>query len=246
MAELMSIPEAAKELGLDPSRVRALVASGGLAGLKLGHRWVVDSAAVAQRRRDRRPPGRPFEPHNAWALIFLASELPVPWLDASSRWRLAQALALQGLSGLRPRLGRRAVPRPFSVHAGELSYLLEDSALVRSGISAAGHHRIELVSASEADAYLRAHDLKQVQREHALQPADRSSRNVMLRVVPDEAWHLRDEEGVAPLAAVALDLADDPDPRAARIGARVLRQLDQKVRGRRAKAAIRVSAGAQG
>jgi len=231
MPALLSIPEAAKELKLHPSRVRALASAGSLPAVKIGHRWAVDRSAVAEHWRRLHAVGRPFEPGNAWALLFLASGRDADWLDPSSHWRLRQALARDGLVGLAPRLDRRGSPRRFRVHPGEIRYLLEDPRLVRSGISAVSEHDLGLVSGQEADGYIRENDLADLQREHAMQPAELVEGNVLVRVLPDKAWHFVDER-VAPLAAVALDLAEDPDPRSRRAGQARLKAIDAQLRSR--------------
>jgi helix-turn-helix protein len=232
MSQLISIPEAARELDLDPSRVRALVANGEIAGQKVGGRWVVDRNVALRRKRDPRGPGRPFEPGNAWGLIFLASAREAAWLGPVARSQLRRALALQGLSALRSRLGQRAQVQSFSVHPGELRHLLTDRRLVRSGVSAAGAHDLELVSGAEADGYLRASDLEKFVQNHALVPSDLASGSVALRIVPNKVWPFKPKDKVAPLAAVALDLSEDPDPRSARIGQLALKQIDRALRRR--------------
>ncbi len=232
MAELISIAEAARELERDPSRVRALVVSGQLPGVRIGRSWAVDRLEVERRKRARPPAGRPFEPHNAWAILFLASDLEVDWIDAASLWRLRNGLVSHGVQGLRPRLRRRAQVNWFRVHPGELSYAANDSALRRSGISAAGAHGLDLVSGPELDGYLRKSEFERFKRSHALVPADRGEANVALRVVPDSAWHLDQAGSPAPIAAVALDLAEDPEPRSRRIGRDALRESDRALRRR--------------
>ena len=52
--------------------------------------------------------------------------------------------------------------------------------------------------------------------------------NIVLRRVPDEAWPLIAGRRLAPLAAVAIVLAEDPDPRAARVGREVIAQISQR------------------
>lgn len=229
MADLISIPEAAEELELHPSRVRALASAGSLPAVKIGNRWAIDRSAAAQRRRGAHSVGRPFKPQNAWALLFLASGQAVDWLDPSSHWRLRQALALQGLAAIAPRLERRGDVQRFRAHPGEIRYLLEDPRLVRSGISAAADHEFGLVSGQEVDAYVRARNLPQLKRDHAMQAADLAEGNVVLRIVANSDWHLEDQP-VAPVAAVALDLAEDPNPRSRRIGMARLRQIDAALR----------------
>ncbi|MGB0095878.1 MAG: hypothetical protein WBP81_25480 [Solirubrobacteraceae bacterium] len=68
-----------------------------------------------------------------------------------------------------------------------------------------------------------------VERAHALQPAAGAEANVVLRLVPDDAWPLLAGRRLAPLAAVAIGLAKDPDPRAARVGREVIAQISQRV-----------------
>lgn len=227
---LLSVPEAARELGLDPSRVRALVSSGELPGAKVGGRWAIESADVARRGRDPRPAGRPFEAPNAWAVLFIASDLDAPWVGPSVRWRLHQGLAFHGLAGLRSRLGRRADPRHFHAHPSELRRLGSRQDLVRAGVRAAGDYDLRLAPAKEIDAYVRAKAAKGLQRDHALEPVDQGRGNVLLRVVPDGAWEMDSEDRVAPIAAVAVDLADDPDSRSARAGQDLIGRLERRFR----------------
>jgi hypothetical protein len=228
MSELMTALDAARILDLDPSRVRAMALRGQLGASKFGDRWALDRSAVEARRRKGGHAGRPFEPHNAWALLLLASNQDVPEIDASVRSRLRRALRVEGLERLAPRLARRAESQHFDVHPGELRYLLEDPAFVRTGISAAGEYGLDLLSGHEADGYVAARGLKRLIADHALSAADAHSGNVRVRLVPDKAWrHLADAK-VAPTAAVAIDLAEDPDPRSASAGKRMLRRLKRR------------------
>lgn len=50
--------------------------------------------------------------------------------------------------------------------------------------------------------------------------------NLRLRLVPEEAAHLLKARRVAPLASIALDLAEEPDSRSARAGLEALREID--------------------
>lgn len=230
---LLSVQEAAGELGLDPSRVRALVSSGELHGVKVGERWAVEGTEVARRKRYPRPAGRPFAPSNAWGILFLASDLEAPWLEASVRWRLRQGLVFRGLAGLRPRLGRRAEPRRFHAHPSELGRLRARPELVKSGISASGHFNLGLAGGEELDGYVSGRALKRMQREHSLEPTGSGEGNVILRAVPDRAWHLPRERQFAPIAAVAVDLSEDPDSRSSRIGKELIKRLDRGLKASR-------------
>lgn len=231
MNEQIAVPEAASILGLSPGRVRALVAQGQLSASKLGGRWLVERAAVEARKRQEVSDGRPFAPHNAWVLLLLASDESVEGVDPSVRSRLRRALRLESLEKLGPRLFRRAEIRFLDAHPGEIAHLLEDPELVRSGVSAAAEHGLDLVSGQEADGYLRADALEKFASSHALSPAG-SAGNVRLRLVPGESWRFLAGRPVAPLAAVALDLSEDPDSRSARAGHKALRDLDRERRGR--------------
>jgi excisionase family DNA binding protein len=227
MVDPISIPEAAQVLGLSSARVRAMAVHGQLSASKVGDRWLVERAAVEQRRHQKASAGRPLAPHNAWALLLLASGEEVKAIDPSVRSRLRRALAVEGLEKLAPRLARRAEVRSFRAHPGEISYLLEDPDLVRSGVSAAGAHDFGLVSGQEIDGYLQKSKLKKFAARHALSPAGLEG-NVRLRLVPDKAWRFLQSESIAPIAAVAVDLAEDPDPRSSQAGRAALHDLDHR------------------
>jgi excisionase family DNA binding protein len=229
MVDPVSIPEAARDLGLHPARVRAMAAHGQLPAEKIGSRWLIERADVERRRRQDVPAGRPLAPHNAWAMLHLASGRNVEGVNPSVRSRLKRALMLEGISKLVPRLVRRAEVQSFGAHPGEISYLLDDPALVRSGISAAGAHHLDLVSGNEADGYLSESELHNFVRSHVLSPAGVEG-NVRLRIVPDHAWRFLEGDAIAPIGAVAVDLAEDSDPRSAQAGRAVLRNLDQSVK----------------
>lgn len=225
MRDPISIPEAASVLGLSAGRVHAMVVDGVLPAVKVGGRWLLERGEVERRQRQRPLKGRPFAAHNAWALLRLASGEDPEGIDPVSRSRLRRALALEGLEELGPRLSRRADSKFYDAHPGEIPYVMADQRFVASGISAAGGHGLDLVSGSEADGYIRAGELQIFENDHALRPGGEGS-NVRLRVVPDSAWRLMPEEGrVAPLAAVAVDLAEEMDPRSAAAGRAALKAL---------------------
>ncbi len=231
MVDPLSIGEAAKSLKLSPTRVRAMAAHGQLPAKKVGNRWLVERAAVEQRRSRGAHGGRPFTAQNAWALLLLASAAEVKEVDSSVRSRLKRALKLEGLERLGPRLGRRADLALFRAHPGEISHLLKDPALVRSGISAAASLDIGLVSGREVDGYLPESRLRRFVKKHALSPAETDG-NVRLRVVPDDVWKSVGGRPVAPEAVVALDLSEESDPRSAKAGRDALRRIDRRLRAR--------------
>lgn len=225
MVEPLSVAEAARILNLSPARVRAMAVHGQLPAAKLGDRWFVERAAVERRRRNGALDGRRYSAHNAWALLLLASHEEVAELDPSVRSRLKRALRQEGISKLAPRLERRAEALSFVAHPSEISYLLGDRRLLRSGISAAGDQGFNLISGQEADGYVQAAEFDEFVADHALQPAG-SEGNVRLRILPEAAYPFIGDRETAPRAAVAVDLADDLDPRSAQAGRKELRELD--------------------
>jgi hypothetical protein len=228
LADLISVPDAARALELSSARVRLLAANGDLPAEKIGGRWLVERAGVERRRRRGAAGGRRFAPHNAWAVLGLASGEEPPGLDPAVRSRLRRALSLEGLGTLAPRLERRARLFRFSAHPGEIGRVLVDDRLVHAGISAAGAVGLELVSGREADGYIRASNLDRFVADHALVPTGSSGGNVVLRVVADDIWEVfLDDLPHAPEAAVALDLAEDADPRSRAAGEDLLARLDR-------------------
>ena len=226
----MPVDEAARRLDVNNARVRAMLASGQLEGDKVGGRWLVRDSSLRRRQRERPESGRQFSSANAWAALFLASGRKVPGLRSSERRRLLRLLDERGLEGLKGRFHRRGWPHSFAAHPGILRHVADDPLLVLSGISAASFHRLGLSGGEELYAYVPASALPQLVSRFALARPEGNA-NVELRAVPDVVWPF--EEHFAPIAAVALDLAQEPDARSARIGLQILRQLDKK-RGWRA------------
>lgn len=225
-SDLIDVQEAASELRVGASRVRELLAQGALPGEKLGGRWLLSRADVLARRREPVPPGRPLSAGNAWLLLLEASgERPPGPVDAVAHWRMRRALAHPGLAAIRGRLQRRAQVHHLWALPAELRALRDTQDVVLTGSSAAGTLGLELVAPDALDAYIPAQRLQALAAEHALQDAHAAQANVTLRAVPREAW-LLDGRDLAPAAAAALDLASYPDSRSARLGERLLEQLD--------------------
>lgn len=59
MDELLSVPEAAKELNRTEGRVRQLIYDGDLPAVKVGWQWIIRRADLEAYKERRRPPGRP-------------------------------------------------------------------------------------------------------------------------------------------------------------------------------------------
>jgi hypothetical protein len=208
-----------------------MASRGQLPATKIADRWLVERSAVEQRRRQKAVRGRRFTPQNAWGVVLLASGEDAPKLDPSVRSRLIRALALEGLGDLAPRLGNRADVSTFRAHPGEVRYVVEDKALVPSGISAARATGVGLLANREADGYIAQSQLQRFIDEHALSFREVDG-NVRLRVVPDDVWQDLVGRSVAPPAAVALDLADEPDPRSEAAGKKLVSQISRQYRAR--------------
>lgn len=228
MRDPISVPDAARLLKLSPARVRLMVSKGQLPAAKIGDRWLVERAAVELRRKQKPPRGRRFTPRNAWAILLLASGEQPPALGPAERSRLRKAAALEGLRVLAPRLAARGEFSIYKAHPGEIAHVLEDEALLPSGISAAGSIGAGLLPGREADGYVAQSQLRRFVAEHVLSPADVDG-NVRLRAVPDEVWVSLelDNRAVAPPAAAALDLAEESDPRSRAAGEDALRNIDR-------------------
>jgi excisionase family DNA binding protein len=223
---LISVPDAADALGLSPARVRLLAANGGLPAQKIGGRWLVERSGVEKRRSRGSAGGRPFAPRNAWAVLGLASGDEVDQVDSVTRSRLRRLLALEGLPALAQRLERRAEVRRYSGHPGEISHLLADKRLVVSGASAARSIGLDLLG-SGADGYVSDANLDEIVQDHALFPVPAIDANVILRLVPRDVWaDFLEGQVHAPEAAIALDLAEQPDSRSRAAGEDLLQRLD--------------------
>lgn len=228
MMDPVSVPEAARLLKLSPARVRLMASKGQLPAEKIADRWLIERRAVELRRQQKHPRGRSFTPLNSWALLLLASGDEALALDPVDRSRLRRALALEGLRRLSPRLRGRAEIFVYKAHPGEIAYVLEDGALLPSGISAAGSIDAGLLPGREADGYIAQPQLHDFVSRHALSPAALDG-NVRLRVVPADLWASLELGGraVAPPAAVALDLAEEDDPRSQAAGRNALQEIDR-------------------
>jgi excisionase family DNA binding protein len=219
----VTVREAAVMLGVSQRDVIRLIAEKRLPAARVGHEWWIARSAVEERLALAPRAGRRLSPVNAWAILFLASGDPVPWLSSQARW-LARARLVDGtVWDIRDRLSTRAETGLWRAHPSLLVRLRDDPAVMLTGLSAAGTLRLGLIGPDDhVDAYIDRHRVDAFVARHHLRPS--SQPNVTLRVVPGDAWAwpLRP---VAPVAAVGLDLALEAEPRARAAGERLLASL---------------------
>lgn len=212
--------DAARLLGLSLQRVRALVAEGELPGQKVAGRWFVDRPAVERRLRDPKLSGRPHSSAHAWGLIALAEGEQPKWLDSSNRSRLRRLLREHDLEDILPSLVRRGRRLELRAHASDFPRLEAEPDVVRSGVSAASEHNLEIVAPGVLEAYVPARRLSQLERRYRLKPS--ADANVILHVV-DGPWPFEPDQRVAPRLAAVLDLLDHDDERSRRAAHRALK-----------------------
>jgi excisionase family DNA binding protein len=221
----LSVREAASILGVSPQRIRAMLTSGELSGVKVSGVWIVEDLSARERASAEPEPGAPFSEVNAWAIMDLASGGEAKYVSSRDRWRARQALEEHGLERIAARLRKRGQKLQFAAHPGVLLALREDPRLVPSGASVP----VSSLSASgsDTDAYIRQDDLASVVSAYALAPASADAPgNVRLR--PVLRGQLLDGRDSAPPAAVALDLLGMPDARSARVGRKLLGEIQAR------------------
>lgn len=218
--DALPVADAARFLGLSPQRIRALVAEGNLPGRKVAGRWLVERSAVEQRRRDPRLSGRPHSAAHAWGLIALAEGEPAAWLDASNRSRLRRLLREHDLQDILPSLVRRGRRLKLRAHASDLVRIAAEPDVVRSGVSAAAEHGLEIVAPGMLEVYVPARRLLALEGRYRLKPS--ADANLILHVV-DGPWPFAPGQRVAPRLAAVLDLLDHDDERSRRAGRHALK-----------------------
>ena len=219
---MISVLEAADELGVSGRRVHQMLADGRLPGARVGRSWVLDRQAVLQAAQSRVRAGRPWCPSSAWDVLAMASGVEIKG-SAVDRFRARQR-AEDGIAPLVGKLASRAERHQFYAHPSVLGELLEHPGIVASGVSALGFHNVDLVAIDQAEGYIPRSELASMIDEYELDnAADRP--NVQLRVVDDEYWPFEARQRYAPLPIVAVDLLDSADERSRRAGQELLNQL---------------------
>lgn len=210
---VMSVSEAAERLDLDPGRVRRLVASGFLAGHKVGGRWLVDEDALADRLEAHHRPGRPLSPRSAWGLLWAADNRPTLWLAPRERARAIERARSWPIDEWPWSCQHRADLRRLRAHPAALSRLLADDRVVRSGASTRGLN-VDLIVADEAEIYIHPANAESVVADYAL--IESRNTNVSVRIPPADLWLFDAADAPWPVAVADLfDARDDRSIRAA-------------------------------
>ena len=215
--------EAAHALRVSDRRVRAIIRSGVLPARRSGGRWLIRRADVEQRLRRRRRAGGPLSQAKAWALVLKCSGADWPAaMPAWDRSRLQRKLAEGSLLALASDLRNRAEPCFFRADARVVQSLSGDPSLVRSGVSASAAYGADVRAPGVFEGYVRRADLDALAYRYALRTVAPVDANVVLHSVDGQVP--RTKEGIAPVAAVALDLLESDDPRAERAGRELARR----------------------
>jgi len=220
---LVSPAEAARRLGVTPRRIYALVSENRLRSERIGGRLLIDRDDVDARATGGRAVGRPFSPRRAWAMLLLAAGQDPPGIDPSTRSKLRRILRERDLWSMRARFVERAERRPFRAHSSDLGRIETEANVVRTGARHAAAAGLGLVASdAPVELYVDRKTADRLVKRYRLAPSTRP--NVLLRVVPDEVrrWLT---DSLAPRPAIALDLAEDRDPRSQQVAREALSRL---------------------
>ena len=183
---------------------------------RIGGRYLVRRDDVEARVGDGAPPGRPYSPRRAWALILLADGVAPAGLDPVTLSKLRAVL--RGLWAIRSRLRSRAERRDMRAQSSDLGRLESEQGAVLTGARHATDAGLGLVEPeAPVELYVDAATADRLVACYSLHPSDRP--NVRLRVLPPGVRPWLDGS-VAARLAVALDLAEDRGPRARAVARR--------------------------
>jgi excisionase family DNA binding protein len=198
---VFSVAETAEQLGLDRSRVRALIAQGRLPAVRIGRDWFVAIGDLTRFQQTPRRSGRPLTPRRAWDVLHAA--------EATGRVEIARSAATRDPFWLVNLVRRRATVR--RLHA--LDSLVPDieQAVVAGGESAGRQHGIAPRDARPVcDGYINAPNAAQITDRLALVAAYGEDVNVILRVVDDSLWPFEEHTHVVGPLVAAVDMLSDP------------------------------------
>ena len=249
--KLLSVAQAAKQLGVSISRVHRMVSDGVLPAQRVGSQWIIDARDV--RRAERFSAGRPLSARSAWAVLLAADEPPhseqsgaaFDALAASDRSRARRRLAelrdrLRSVlddasisledaantlaADLRALFRRRAERLLLGASPRDLPDLRDDLRLRLSGLSL---RQSEIASGDIVEAYVVREHVAGLRADYMLVD-HRHEPNVVLHVVDaPPPWRTGHAEQLDWLPdpqgwlVLAVDLAEHQSPREAAAAARL-------------------------
>jgi excisionase family DNA binding protein len=222
----MTATEASRVLGVSTRQVERLVASGALSNAsRVGRTLLIDANAVNHLRITGTQRGRPWKQQTDWVAIELLSYGASVGLNSSQRSRLRRRLRTITPAELVRLARHRATVRRYRVSVSFLPDLrgrLALTAIPALSVSPelAARFGLAVASSTVLDGYVDT-DRAAMLTSEFLMFGDTEG-NVTLRSTA--TGHL-DAGGQAPVAAVALDLAESLDPRERSAGSRVLTEL---------------------
>lgn len=216
---LISVAEAAEQLGVTPERLYQRINTGSLPAQRIGRHWAIDTTDL--NALSRRPSGRPLSPTSAWALIAAsrpdsdaATQFTPPtrsrararYTDLLDAARTATDLAdLATL--LQHTLGARARRVLYRASPLDLPALRDDPRLHLSGLSSPAAR----ISAGDiVEGYARPRDLNDLEADHLLTPANHATANVVMHATSG-TWDITDLYDST--LTTAADLAQHQGPR---------------------------------
>lgn len=148
---MLTVAEAAEQLGVSSHEVRRLIRTGVLAASRVGRTLVLDDETVAMRARLPIGAGRSLAPQTAWAALWELSGLRADWLDAASRSRLRARVSRLDPAQIVAVTRRRADRQALRVLPPYRDRVLAADGVARSGISASDAVGADVVTTAAAD-----------------------------------------------------------------------------------------------
>lgn len=229
-ADVLSVREAAEQLGVSSERVRQLINAGSLPARRSSAGWLLRADAVAERTRSAPLAGRPASPRTAWAILcMLSSAMEGDASDPSAcavRDRRLRHHVMRLLSAMpdpandperwRLLLASRGRAEQMWAHPGLLPRLCADDRVRAGGDRAAAQMGDGLSATPVCDLYVAGADVKKIVSEYRLRPDPGGQ--VRLHAVPQGVPRdlIPGRPGLVAPAAAAADLLDEDDPRARR------------------------------
>lgn len=219
--------DAAQILGVDQSRIRALINAGTLPARRIGDRWLLDRTDIERHRAliDSGANTRAMSTRIAWAAAAILDAHPTDWITATERSRLKRRLTTtHNTHAFQRWLSTRATTRQFRVSENDLAELITQQDVIATGISAAATYQINLSNTGQGDAYVTTNTLHRLIDDYLLIESDHG--NLTLREV-DGHWHEHTARHTTTATAAArlmvgVDLADASDHRSQTAGHRLI------------------------